>query len=81
MPQSVYLRRYICGSLCPDLPWPQFLDHLVRFQAARRIHVLRQNLKQPPELGLAREALAAEDSVDLVVDCCSIHEFSDLRPG
>ena len=77
MSQPVHLCRYVRGSLCPSLLWPQFPDHLVRLQGSLRIHVLEQNFQQLPELALACEALAAQDSVDLVPDSGGIHTFSD----
>jgi hypothetical protein len=52
MPQPIHLCRYVCGPLCSGFLRPQFLDHLVRRQGALRIHALRQNFQQLPELAL-----------------------------
>src|SRR6266567_2038682 len=77
MPQPIHLRRDICGSLCLGLLWPQLLDHPVRPQSGLRIHVLKQNFQQLPELALVCEALAAQDSVDLLADGTGIHGSTD----
>ena|SRR5437899_12829363 len=77
MPQPIHLCRYVCGPLRPSLLWPKFLDHQLGLQGGLRIHVLEQDFQQLPELALACEALAAQDSVDLVPDGGGIHTFSD----
>ncbi len=78
MPQPIHLCRYICGSLGPGLSRPKFLDHHVGRQIGLRIHVLRQDFQQLPELALACEALAAQDSLDLLPDGGGIHSLSEL---
>jgi hypothetical protein len=75
MPQRIHFCRYVCGSLRLCFRRPQFLDHLVRLQAGLRIHVLKQDFQQFPELALACEALATQDSFDLVPDGGGIHKL------
>jgi hypothetical protein len=70
---------YICGPLRSSLCRPQFLNHQLRFQSGLQIYVLKQDFPQLPELALACEGLAVQDSVDLVADGGTIHSFSDLR--
>src|SRR5208282_2708168 len=73
IPQPIYLCCHVRGSLGPGLRWPKFLDHQVGAQGGLRIHVLRQDFQQLPELALGCEARASQNSLDLLADGVGLH--------
>ena len=79
--QPIHLRGYVFSMLGLGFCWPQLLDDQLRSQLSLRIDVFAQDFQQLPKLDFGREALAVQDSVDLIANDPGIHNVQPPLAG